>query len=146
VIVGRIGRPHGVRGEVTVVPETDDPSRFASGSTVTTGQGRDLVVVSSSPYRDKGLIVLFEGVSDRTATRRALGDREFWPDELVGLEAVDPEGGVLGVVAALDLGSAQDRLVIRTPEGRDILVPFVDAIVGDPNGETIEIRDPGGLF
>lgn len=158
--MGRIGRPHGVRGEVTLLPETDDPSRFFPGSILTTGDGRELVVISASPYRDKGLIVGFEGVDDRdqaetlrgeavaapASTRRDLEPGEFWPDDLVGLEAVARDGTVLGAIAAVDLGSAQDRLVVRTPEGRDVLVPFVDELVGDPEGGRIEIRDPGGLF
>ena len=149
-----------MRGEVTLLPETDDPSRFAPGSNLTTGGGRELVVASSSPYRDRGLIVGFEGVTDRdqaealrgetvgiaASTRRTLAAGEFWPDDLVGLEAVDRDGESLGVVAAVDLGSAQDRLVIRTPSGREVLVPFVDEIVGDPVDGRLEIRDPGGLF
>jgi len=149
-----------VRGEVTVLLETDDRSRFAPGSVLTTDSGRELVVVSASPYRDKGLIVGFDGVIDReqaealrgevvgapVSTRRDLADGEFWPDDLVGLDAVERDGTVLGVVAAIDFGDAQDRLVIRTPAGREVLVPFVDDIVGDPADGTIEIRDPGGLF
>jgi 16S rRNA processing protein RimM len=160
VTVGRIGRPHGLRGEVTVLPESDDSTRFSPGATLTTDDGRRLVVVAVSQYRDKGLIVAFEGVSDRNqaealrgavvgapaSTRRSLDEGEFWPDDLVGLEAVDPDGAVLGAVAAVDFGSAQDRIVVRTIDGRDVLVPFVDDLVGDPSGGRIEIRDPGGLF
>ncbi|MDP2624015.1 MAG: ribosome maturation factor RimM [Actinomycetota bacterium] len=158
--VGRIGRPHGVRGEVTVLPESDDPARFAPGARVWTGEGRELVVVSVSQYRARGLIVGFEGVGDRAEAERLRGsvlsvprearrdlDRgEFWPDDLIGLEAVTPDGRLLGVVGAVDIGAAQDRLVVRTPEGRDVLVPFVAEIVGDPKGGRLEIRDPGGLF
>lgn len=160
MIVGRIGRPHGLRGEVTVLPESDDPTRFAPGSALTTDEGRRLVVVAAFPYRDKGLIVAFDGVTDRqqaealrgavvgapVSTRRTLEEDEFWPEDLVGLQAVDPDGEVLGAVAAVDFGSAQDRIVVRTTDGRDVLVPFVDEIVGDPSGGRIEIRDPGGLF
>jgi 16S rRNA processing protein RimM len=160
ITVGRIGRPHGVRGEVTVLPESDHPGRFAAGARVWTREGRELVVVSVSQYRDRGLIVGFEGVGDRAGAeglrgsvlgvprdaRRDLGQGEFWPDELIGLEAVTPDGRVLGVVGAVDIGTAQDRVVVRTPDGRDVLVPFVAEIVGDPQGGRLEIRDPGGLF
>lgn len=142
------------------MPETDDPSRFEPGSTLTTAGGRKLVVVSVSPYRDKGLIVGFEGVDDRdqaemlrgetvevpASTRRDLDPGEYWPDALVGLDAVGPDGALLGVIAAVDLGVAQDRLVVRTPSGREVLVPFVDEFVGEPDAGRIEIRDPGGLF
>ena len=158
--LGRIGRPHGVRGEVTVVLETDDRSRFAPGSRLVSTEGTEFVVAGAHPYRDRGLVVAFEGVSDRTtaetlrgtvlwgdaADRRSLEPGEFWPDDLTGLVAVAPDGGVLGTVSGIDFGVGQDRLVVITPTGSTVLVPFVSALVGDPQDGKIEIRDPGGLF
>jgi len=160
VIVGRIGRPHGVRGQVTVLPDTDEPGRFAVGAELLTDRGRTLVVRSASRYRDRGLIVGFEGVDDRdqaeslrgslvtiaASARRPLDDGEYWPDHLVGLIAVAPGGGTLGVVTAVDFGTGQDRLVVSTPAGAEVLVPFVAGLVGEPADGQIEIHDPGGLF
>jgi 16S rRNA processing protein RimM len=160
ITVGRIGRPHGVRGQVTVVLEPGDRAYFEPGSQLWADDGRGLVVVSASAYRDRGLVVGFEGVVDRdgaeslrgtilsvpAASRRELDDGEFWLDDLVGLEAVDPAGTLLGTVTAIDFGVAQDRIVVTTPEGREVLVPFVSALVGDPVDGRVEIRDPGGLF
>lgn len=157
--VGRVGRPHGVRGEVTVLPETDDPERFAAGAVLGTDSG-ELVVTSSKRYRDKGLVVGFEGVTDRagaealrgtvltveTDRRRELDDGEFWPEDLIGLEAKAPDGSPLGTVTGVDQGVAQSRLVVTTTDGREVLVPFVSELVDDPTDGTIEIRDPGGLF
>jgi 16S rRNA processing protein RimM len=159
VEVGRIGRPHGVRGDVTVVPSTDDPSRFAPGSHLRTNGEEVLVVLSAIPYRDRGLIVGFEGVGDRAAAerlrgtvllaeaqeRRPLEAGEFWPGDLLGLEAVSPTGDRLGEITDVDFGIGQDRLVITTPLG-DVLVPFVADIVDDPADGRIVVRDPGGLF
>ncbi len=158
--VGRIGRPHGVRGEVTVLAETDDPYRFAPDSRLTGTAGTELVVLRSRPYRDRGLVVAFDGFADRSAAetlrgtilfapataRSELPPGEYWSDQLVGLVAVSPDGAMLGEVAAVESGGPQDRLVVITPDGRAVLVPFVDAIVGDPIAGRIEIRDPGGLF
>ena len=160
VRVGRIGKPHGLRGDVTVVPESDDPDRFAPGSVLTTDRDVQLVVRASAPHRDRGLIVAFEGVRSReeaerlrggllsvtVAGRRSLGEGECWEDILVGAPAVSPDGTVLGTVTGVDFGVGQDRLIVTTPEGTDVLVPFVAALVGDPFGGSIEIRDPGGLF
>jgi 16S rRNA processing protein RimM len=160
ITVGRIGRPHGVHGQVTVVLEPGNRSYFDVGSLLWIDDGRCLTVVSVSSYRDRGLVVGFEGVTDRDGaealrgsivsvpadSRRDLEEGEFWLDDLVGLEAVDPEGVVLGVVSSIDFGDAQDRIVITTPEGRQVLVPFVSALVGDPADGRLEVRDPGGLF
>lgn len=159
--MGRIGRPHGVRGEVTVIADTDDPSCFAPGSVLLVEKPfiRDLIVAASRPFRTGGLIVTFEGVSTRDGAeqlrgttvsipaeeRRALQPDEFWPEQLVGLVAVDGRGEALGEVTGVELGS-QDRLVVTTPTGAEVLVPFVADLVGDPEGGRIRIDPPAGLF
>ena len=142
-----------------MLPDTDDPRRFDTGALLRAGD-RDLVVRASRPYRDKGLIVAFEGVRDRiqaetlrgsllTAAaedRRDLDPGEFWPEDLVGLEAVDPEGNALGVVSGLVLTGSQDRLVVTTPAGTEVEVPFVNDLVGDPEDGRLLIDAPEGLF
>jgi 16S rRNA processing protein RimM len=160
VVVGRIGRPHGLDGEVTILPDSDDPDRFCPGAGFLTDTGRELVLRSSKPYRDRGLVVGFDGIRSRIeaeqlrgailtvarAERRSLGDGEFWPDDLVGLTVIDPAGTRLGVVDRVEFGSAQDRLVVRTDTGGDVLVPFVEDLVGDPDGDRIVVDAPEGLF
>ena len=157
--MGRIGRPHGVRGEVTVLPDTADDRRFAAGSHLLTSEGFTLVVRAARPYRDKGLVVAFEGVPDRSAAeelrgldlmvtaddRRALATGEWWVDDLVGLAAVSPTGEPLGEITGVELGTGQDRLVVATPRG-DVLVPFVEQIVSDPADGKVVIDAPEGLF
>ena len=158
--VGRIGKPHGLRGAVTIVPE-GDPAAFVGGSVMTTDVGGELVVRSATRYRDRGLVVSFVGVESRemaeglrgivlsvaASSRRPLGEGEFWADDLVGKIAVAPDGTVLGTVTGVDFGVGQDRIAVSTPAGAEVLVPFVAALVGDPDEfGRIEIRDPGGLF
>jgi 16S rRNA processing protein RimM len=159
VVVGRVGRPHGVRGEVTVLPSGDDPEDFAPGSLLQAGE-RDLEVLSARPYRDRGLIVGFAGIDDRNAAetlrgtiltraaveRRALAEGEFWSSSLVGLEAVRPDGQVLGRVVEVVTSAFQDRLVVMTASGAEAQVPFVEGMVADPAGGRIVIDPPEGLF
>lgn len=160
VRIGRIGRPHGLRGGVTIVPEVE-LGWLSAGTTVSTDDGRELVIAASSRYRDRGAVLHFNGIDSREAAdalrgtllsipasaRPPLGGGEYWVEDLIGVIAVAPDGTVLGTVTGVDVGVGQDRLVVTTPAGADVLVPFVDAFVGDPddNGR-IEIRDPGGLF
>jgi len=157
--VGRVGRPHGVRGDVTVLVAADNLEVFRPGAFLQAGE-RILEVVSARPFRDQGLVVAFAGVTDRDAAealrgkiltvsaddRRQLDDGEFWPDQLRGLEAVDPGGKLLGTVADVLIGQAQDRLVVRTSGGTLVEVPFVDEIVSDPKEGRIVIDAPEGLF
>jgi 16S rRNA processing protein RimM len=159
-VVARVGRPHGVRGEVTVVSFSDDPQRFAPGAELDAGDRR-LTVVSSRPHKNT-LLVSFEGIEDRTAAetlrgveltiaasdRRSLGDGEYWADDLIGLEARSTLGDTLGMVVDVVLGDSQDRIVIRTPAGDRTEVPFVDELV--PNVDlvagVVSINTISGLF
>lgn len=154
-----MGRPHGVRGEVTVLPSGGDPGDFARGSFLRAGE-RDLEVLAARPYRDRGLIVAFGGITDRNAAeglrgavltrsaedRRPLERGEFWTSSLVGLAAVTPGGAAIGRVTDVLVGGLQDRLVITTPDGVEVQVPFVEGLVGDPVGGSIVVDPPGGLF
>ena len=105
------------------------------------------------------MVVAFEGITDRAAAetlrgvvltgeladRPDLDDGEYWPDDLIGLEVVDTSGAMLGSVAAIAYGP-QDRLVVLTPSGRRVEVPFVEGLVGDPEHGRITIDPPGGMF
>lgn len=126
---------------MVVHPESDNPARFARGSSLVSDEGVDYRV-DSSTRSQSGLLVRFAGVDDRTAAerlrghtlwiepsqRRALADDEFWPDELVGAEVVSTDGRRLGVVEAVIEGAAQDRLVVSGAKGR-FEVPFVSDLV-----------------
>ena len=154
---GRLGRPHGVRGEVTVLPS--DPSLFAPGAELHGEDGQILTVRSVRPYRDRGLVVGFTGFADRSAAETlrgvvvsaAAGDvadpapGEWWIDDLIGLEAVTADGTPLGTLVDVVAG-AQDRLVVATPAGGRVEVPFVADLVDEPEGGEIVMRPPEGLF
>ena len=75
-------------------------------------------------------------------------DDAWYEDELVGLRVRSPQGDDLGEVARLDTGGAQDLLVVRRPDGPNVLVPFVRALVPevDVPGGFVVVDPPGGLF
>jgi len=142
-------------GDITIVPV--DPRWFQPGCTLWS-EDATFVVASSRANRDRGMIVRFEGVADRPgaealrgieltadASELALDDGEFWPDDLIGLSAVDPAGSPLGSVVGIVYGP-QDRLVVETPDGIRVEVPFMGDLVSDPRDGTIVIDAPGGMF
>jgi 16S rRNA processing protein RimM len=169
VVVGRIGKPHGLRGEVTVDVRTDEPERrFARGSTLRAepppGSASSLrqVTVAGSRWHQSALLLRFEEVPDRTAAESARGivlhasipadaspddPDEYYDHQLVGLAAYDEEGTALGTVAGLVHGGAQDLLRITTPDRREALVPFVKALVPEVDlaGGRVVIADRPGL-
>lgn len=169
-LVARIGKPHGLRGEVTVRVHTDDPEgRFVPGTVFATeaapgtGVPKSLTLASARLHRAIWLLQ-FEEIPDRTGAESLRGtklhldaddvaeevdDEDSWyEDELVGLTAVDPGGATIGTVAGLHTGAAQDLLAIRLTEGVEALVPFVTAIVPevDVEGGQVVVDAPPGLL
>jgi 16S rRNA processing protein RimM len=169
VVVGRVGKPHGVRGEVTVEVRTDEPEkRFAAGTTLRAEPPRGSaspireMTVLASRWHQSTLLVTFEELHDRNAAEAARGimlladvpadarpedPDEYYDHQLVGLAAYDVGGAALGEVSGLVHGGAQDLLTIRTPDGRDALVPFVAALVPEVDLEArrVVIADRPGL-
>ncbi len=163
--VGVIVRPHGIHGEVVVDVRTDEPeARFAVGSTLATENGgrAALTVAAVRPHQGR-LLVTFERVPDRDAAEQLRGVRlcvdsaelaapadpdEFHDHQLVGLTAVTPAGEAAGEVVRVDHAPASDLLVLRRPDGREALVPFVRAIVPEVDlaAGRVVVDAPAGLF
>ena len=165
LVVGRIGRPHGIRGELTVEVRTDDPeTRFAPGAVLRTEPAeRGPVTVEEVRSRPGGLVVAFAGIADRTAAEALRGtvlvvdseslpplaDAEEWYDhQLIGLAAVTPDGARLGELTEVVHRPGSDLLVVRDLDGREHLVPFVREIVPtvDVPGGRVVVTAPEGLF
>ena len=162
VVVGRIGRPHGIRGEVTVEPRTDEPDeRFAPGSVLLVDDHRDLVV-ERLHWHSGRLLVSFAGVHDRNGAEALRGlivqverpsdahpqdPEEFYDSTLTGLAVELVDGTPIGTVADVVHLPGQDLLSVRIGE-RDVLVPFVSAIVPtvDVPGGRLVIDPPPGLL
>lgn len=141
-MVGVIRRPHGVRGEVLVAAETDNPARFRPGQRVQVeGVGeRAVVSVRGAPG---ALLLRLEGIEDRAAAEqlrgrelrvpiaeaRAAAQGYLWAD-LVGLRVEDDEGHELGtLVEVLRTGGEVDIFVVRDAAGRELLLPALESVV-----------------
>ena len=165
VVVGRIGRPHGLRGEVTVQVTTDDPdSRFAAGAVLGTDPADRGPLTVSGMRRSGAVLVLgFEGVTDRDAAEALRGTSltldaaslpitddpdEFYDHQLVGLAVIDTAGTELGTVTEVMHPPAAPVLAVRRPDGSQELVPFVSAIVPtvDLAAGRLVVDPPDGMF
>jgi 16S rRNA processing protein RimM len=168
VVVGRIGRPHGVRGEVTVEVRTDDPDlRFVPGAVLRTDPPeRGPITIAGVHWHSGTLLLRLEGIDSREAAEAVRNTElvvpvaelpeiedpdSYYDHQLVGLTAQLPDGSVLGEVTAI-LHEAQDLLVVRRVGGeagdRDVLIPFVAAIVPtvDVAGGFVVVDPPEGLL
>jgi 16S rRNA processing protein RimM len=165
LVVGRILRPHGVRGELVVDVRTDSPDeRYAVGTVFETDPAASgpLTIVELRPHQGR-LLVFFEGVVDRDGADDLRGvllcvdsstvaspadPEEFHDHQLVGLRAELPTGELIGEVTRIDHAPASDLLVVRLTDGRTGLVPFVREIVPavDVAGGRVVVTPPDGLF
>jgi 16S rRNA processing protein RimM len=164
VVVGRIGRPHGVRGEVTVEVRTDDPDlRFVPGAVFRTDPvGRGPITVAGVHWHSGTLLLRLEGVESREAAEAVRNTEllvdvadlpeiedpdSFYDHQLVGLAVRTTDGTVLGEIAVVR-HEAQDLLVVRRPDAGDVLIPFVSAIVPtvDLEGGFVVVDPPEGLL
>ena len=161
--VARIGKPHGIRGEVTVQLMTDDPdARFEPGTVFDVEAGPvQALTVEGARWNKEILLVAFVEIVDRNAAETVRGARLFietedldeddddtwYEHELVGLTArIGDE--VVGKVTGLRTNAAQDLLIIEDTDGEEVLVPFVEAIVPeiDPEAGHVLLTPPAGLF
>ncbi|MDP9860928.1 MULTISPECIES: ribosome maturation factor RimM [Streptosporangium] len=163
LVIGRIGRPHGLRGDVSVEVRTDDPEgRFAPGTAVATDPASTgPLVVESRRWHSGVLLVRFEGVNDRDRAEALRGTTlvidsadippsedpdEFYDHQLIGLAVVTPDGERVGEVTDV-LHHGQDLLVVRRGTA-EVYVPFVKALVPviDLDKGLLVVDGPAGLL
>lgn len=163
VVVGRIVRPHGLRGEVVVEVRTDDPeTRFQPGVEYLTKNG-PMKAVTVRWHQGRPMLG-FEGVTDRNASEALRGvllsvaiaeeelepedEDEFHDSRLLGLTVVDREAGEVGTVSRVDHGAAYETLVVKRKGRLPALIPFVADMVDEVDLEagTIKVDLPPGLL
>ncbi|GAB3218787.1 ribosome maturation factor RimM [Glycomyces halotolerans] len=162
VVVGRVARPHGVKGEVVVELRTDEPERrFQPGTEYDTDSGP--LRAETVRWHQGRPMLTFAGVSGRDAADALRGvelkvelgpdelpedSDEFHDSELVGLRVVTAEGEEVGTVARVDHGPAYEILVVKRRGRHPALVPFVAEMIDDIDlgAETVVIDPPPGLL
>ena len=165
LVVGRVGRAHGLRGEVLVDVRTDSPElRLAPGAVLATDPAAaGPLHIAAGRVHSGRLLLHFSGVADRTSAEALRGvlllaevDPDVLPDEedewydhqLVGLDAVRADGAVIGEVREVLHLPGHDVLAVTRPDGSEVLVPFVSEIVPDVDiaSNRLVVTPPPGLI
>lgn len=162
ILLGIVGAPHGVRGDVRIKTFTGDPLGIADYGPLTDGKGRSFEITDIRPAKEV-VVARFKGVTTREQAEALNGtellvardklsadaeEDEFLHADLIGCNVVGPDGAVLGAVTGVENYGAGDLLDIKTPDGRFVLMPFTKAFAPriDMAARRIEAEPPLGLF
>jgi 16S rRNA processing protein RimM len=165
LVVGKIGRAHGIRGDVSVEVRTDEPElRLGPGAVLATDPA-DIgpLTVESGRVHSGRLLLHFAGVNDRNAAEALRGTLliaevdpderpedpdEYYDHQLIGLDVVLADGTPVGELTEVIHLPYQDLLNVRRPDGSDVLVPFVEQIVPtiDLDEQRVVLTPPPGLI
>ncbi|WP_030623591.1 ribosome maturation factor RimM [Streptomyces sclerotialus] len=165
LVVARIGRAHGIKGEVTVEVRTDEPElRLAPGAVLTTDPASaGPLTIETGRVHSGRLLLRFEGVKDRTsaeALRNTLliaevdpeelpdDPEEFYDHQLIDLDVVTEAGVEVGRITEISHLPYHDLLIVERPDGSQVMIPFVAEIVPeiDLEEQRAVIAPPPGLL
>ena len=158
LLIGEVLRPQGVKGQVKVRPDTDDPERFLDLESVFVKQGEAYteMPVDEVSVREDGVYLRLNGIQDRDAAEKQrnlmlyvdrahaveLGEDETFICDLIGCKAVDTQGREIGVVQDVLQPGGNDVYVIKTPKG-EMLLPALKHVIPavDVKGGTMTVDE-----
>ncbi|MFE2430753.1 ribosome maturation factor RimM [Streptomyces sp. NPDC059373] len=165
LVVGRIGRAHGIKGEVTVEVRTDEPElRLGPGAVLATDPASaGPLTIETGRVHSGRLLLRFEGVKERNAAealRNVLliadvdpeelpeDPEEFYDHQLMDLDVVTVDGTEVGRITEITHLPYQDLLIVKRPDGSEVMIPFVEEIVPeiDLEEQRAVIAPPPGLL
>ncbi|MYX98576.1 ribosome maturation factor RimM [Streptomyces sp. SID486] len=165
LVVARIGRAHGIKGEVTVEVRTDEPElRLAPGAVLATDPAATgPLTIATGRVHSGRLLLRFEGVTDRNgaeALRNTLliaeidpeelpeGEDEYYDHQLIDLDVVTEDGTEVGRITEISHLPSQDLFIVERPDGSEVMIPFVEEIVAeiDLEEQRAVVTPPPGLI
>ena len=165
LVVARVGRAHGIKGEVTVEVRTDEPElRLGPGAVVRTDPASaGPLTIETGRVHSGRLLLRFAGVRDRTgaeALRNTLliaevdpeelpeDPDEFYDHQLMDLDVVLADGTEIGRITEITHLPSQDLFIVERPDGSEVMIPFVEEIVTeiDLEQQKAVIDPPPGLI
>ncbi|MFH0173018.1 ribosome maturation factor RimM [Streptomyces cacaoi] len=165
LVVARIGRAHGIKGEVTVEVRTDEPeARLAPGAVLATDPASTgPLTIETGRVHSGRLLLRFEGVRDRTAAEALRNtlliaevdpaelpeeEDEYYDHQLMDLDVVTKDGAEVGRITEISHLPSQDLFIVERPDGSEVMIPFVESIVTeiDLEEQRAVIDPPPGLI
>ena len=141
IVIGRVGAPHGIAGDVRVIPLTDFPERFARLREVMVGD--ELLHIVRMKEQGKNFLMQFREYPVREEAQRLTGrlltvartdaapleEGEYYVFDIVGLSVYDEAGTLLGTVENVIRTGSNDVYAVRAEDGRELLIPALRSVV-----------------
>lgn len=154
LVVGKLRRSHGVKGEMSMEILTDFPQRLRRHRTVYVGEKHEPLVIDSVRRQDQAMLIAFEGLEDCDVVARlrnqlvyvqaselpALPEGEYYYHQLIDLSVVDEQGRELGVLTEILETGANDVYVVTGADGKELLLPVLENVVLGVDLEKRQIR------
>ena len=154
VVVGKFRKPHGIRGEIRMSVLTDYPELISPGKMVYVGPQNQAYTIKDLRWHGGDLLLSLEELPDRTAVEvfrnvmvsmkssdiPVLPEGEYYLHQLVGMEVVTDQGEALGKLAEVLITGANDVYLVRTPAGKELLLPAIDEVIREIDLELGLIR------
>lgn len=152
--VGRLRRPHGIQGEILMDVLTDFPERIRTGRKVYVGETHEPMKIVSLRGHNREMIVRFSGYSNpeeagqlrnalvfvKASDLPELPEGEYYHHQLLGLAVVDEAGQPLGTLAEILETGANDIYLVKTPDGKELLLPVTEEVILSVDLEQSEMR------
>jgi 16S rRNA processing protein RimM len=143
LVVGKLRRPHGVKGEIMMDVQTDFPQRLRRGKKLFIGPERNPQVIRSVRSTNNALLISFDGFEDcdqvgvlrnlevcvQASGLPTLPEGEFYFHQLIGLRVVDEAGKLMGTLSEILETGANNVYVVREAEGKESLIPAIDEVI-----------------
>jgi 16S rRNA processing protein RimM len=158
IAIGRIRRPHGVKGEVIYEPYPEYSFSLNKGKMIMIGKKKEAYSIRSIRSMDRNSLIAFDGLETcddvafmrnqlvyvSTSDLKERGGGEKYPHQVLGMTVVDETGKKLGVLEEVLLTGANDVYLVKTPEDEEILLPAIASVIVkvDAEKKTITVHQP----
>lgn len=156
LVVGKLRRPHGLRGDILMSVLTDFPERLVPENRFYVGEDHQLLNVREVHWHGKNVLIAFEGYTDRESVGifrnqmlsvrldelPSLEDGEMYQHQMLGLKVIqDVDNVLLGTVEKIiETGGANDVMLVIAEDGTELLLPDIDSVVLDIDIDRKEMR------
>ncbi len=143
ILIGKIQKPHGVEGDLTIISISEEPERFSPGNTVWIGEDHKPYQIQSRRFTNKTQLIHFRGINNpedagelrnrliyvQQSMLPPLPEGEYYHFQLIGLTVLDENGTKIGVLNEVLTTGANDVYLVVDEEGKEILFPAIQSVI-----------------